>query len=150
MAVQPCPVCPPERPFRGWPSCLARFIHRNSLSVDGRPVLPGLSTGTAFPWMAVQPCPVCPPERPFRGWPSCLARFIHRNSLSVDGRPVLPGLSTGTAFPWMAVQPCPVCPPELPFPWMRVGENTKKMSVDASRVDSHSNHIINNTKTNNQ
>ena len=44
-----------------------------------------------------------------------------------------PSLSTGTAFPWM-----------------RVGENTKKMSVDASRVDSHSNHIINNTKTNNQ
>ncbi len=27
---------------------------------------------------------------------------------------------------------------------------TKKMSVDASRVDPHSNHIINNTKTNNQ
>ena len=26
----------------------------------------------------------------------------------------------------------------------------KKMSVDASRVDPHSNHIINNTKTNNQ
>ena len=30
------------------------------------------------------------------------------------------------------------------------GIYTKKMSVDASRVDSHSNHIINNTKTNNQ
>jgi len=30
------------------------------------------------------------------------------------------------------------------------GVYTKKMSVDASRVDSHSNHIINNTKTNNQ
>lgn len=52
----------------------------------------------------------------FRGWPSGLARFIHRNGFPVDeGR----------------------------------GEY-KKMSVDASRVDSHSNHIINNTKTNNQ
>ena len=65
--------------------------------------------------------------------PLAKPQFVHQNALSVDGRPVLPSLSTGTAFPWM-----------------RVGENTKKMSVDASRVDSHSNHIINNTKTNNQ
>jgi hypothetical protein len=33
---------------------------------------------------------------------------------------------------------------------IRHEKNIKKMSVDASRVDSHSNHIINNTKTNNQ
>ena len=134
MAVQPCPVSPPELPFRGWPSSLAQLVHRNAL---------------------------------FRGWPSGLAQFVHQNCLSMDDRPALPSLSTGTPFPWMAVrsclvsppellfpwmavQPCPVCPPKLPFPWMRVGENTKKMSVDASRVDSHSNHIINNTKTNNQ
>lgn len=65
--------------------------------------------------------------------PLAKPRFVHRNALSVDGRPVLPSLSTGTAFP--------------------VDEGRgeyKKMSVDASRVDSHSNHIINNTKTNNQ
>ena len=92
-----------------------RFVHRNCFSVDGRPALPSLSTGTSFPWMAVLSCPVYPPEQPFRGWPSGLARFVHRNCLSVDGRPALPSLSTGTSFPWMAVLSCPVYPPEQPF-----------------------------------